>query len=550
MNSIFESVNDAADNVNEALDRLYCKQLMIMESGEESVDISEYQCFQEGFLFPRSKALDVYKFNNKHLMKAVKLFNKAYAAIPIEQYCPNFDELKRALDTGSKSKINDIIDNTYAQLMSLSRAVEAEFSKADSDFKNAITELGKQFDCTYNIVFNKSRTATIPLKMKFPEGSDKKITLSKSKGFQLGKVKLLVYVSAFDLITLSPPNRNLFGQWFVSVLLHETFHNIVQIIDRLNRKVSNDIENTLDSVSKSKNIVTSTTKITSLIGRIKKNLKIEDNSFDEKRTEKRFYILSQIKDNKSAIRKFSKDVKSNSDPVTEEEIEKYIDELKNDYKSTKPKIFTVMREFIIGIAAIIGGAIGLTFTSGVGPGIAIGGGLAFIISAFMDKQAESKAILGGMGTKIQEEYFCDLFASMYQLPVHLVSYNRYIAMSKLDSTKAKQIDMLDNKIYVKSGDPHPNTIDREIVSYKMAKQILNSNKHLKKEVKEYLKYIVDLHDGIDNLPVNDSKRRAKRLSPEASADLQKTLTEFAKKNNVAVTESFIEEFCGGEYYGS
>ena len=123
-------------------------------------------------------------------------------------------------------------------------------------------------------------------------------------------------------------------------------------------------------------------------------------------------------------------------------------------------------------------------------------------------------------------------------------------MNKLDSTKAKQIDMLDNKIYVKSGDPHPNTIDREIVSYKMAKQILNSNKHLKKEVKEYLKYIVDLHDGIDNLPINDSKRRAKRLSPEASADLQETLTEFAKKNNVAVTESFIEEFCGGEYYGS
>ena len=79
MNSIFESVNDAVDNVNEALDKLYCKQLMIMESGEESVDISEYQCFQEGFLFPRSKALDAYKFNNKHLMKAVKLFNKAYA---------------------------------------------------------------------------------------------------------------------------------------------------------------------------------------------------------------------------------------------------------------------------------------------------------------------------------------------------------------------------------------------------------------------------------------------------------------------------------------
>lgn len=549
MNSIFESVNDAVDNVNDALDRLYCKQLMIMESEEESVDISEYQCFQEGFLFPRSKALEVYKFNNKHLLKAVKLFNKAYAEIPIEQYCPDFDEIKKVSERGSQTKLNDY-DITYDQYMNIARAIETEFSKTDSYSNKALVELGEQFDCTYRIILNKSRTSTAPFMMKFPEGSDKKITLSKSKGFQLGKVNLSVYVSVFDLITLSPADRNLFGQWFTSILLHETFHNIVRILDRLNREVSKDIENTLDSVAKSKNIVTSTARITSLIGRIKKNLKIEDNAFDEKRTEKRFYILSQIKDNKAAVGKFSKDVKSNSDPVTEEEIEKYIDMLKKNYKSTRPKIFTAIKEFFLGIIAIIGGALGFAFAPGVGAGVSLGAGLGFFFMAFMDKQAESKAILGGMGTKIQEEYFCDLFASMYQLPVHLTSYNRYIAMNKLDSTKAKQIDMLENKTHSKMSDEHPNTIDREIVSYKMAKQILNSNKHLKKEVKEYLKYIVDLHDGIDNLPINDSKRRAKRLSPEASADLQKTLTEFAKKNNVAVTESFIEEFCGGEYYGS
>lgn len=549
MNSIFESVNDAVDNVNDALDRLYCKQLMIMESGEESVDISEYQCFQEGFLFPRSKALEVYKFNNKHLLKAVKLFNKAYAEIPIEQYCPDFDEIKKVSERGSQAKLNDY-DITYDQYMNIARAIETEFTKTDSYSNKALDELGKQFDCTYRIILNKSRTSTAPFMMKFPEGSDKKIALSKSKGFQLGKVNLSVYVSVFDLITLSPADRNLFGQWFTSILLHETFHNIVRILDRLNKEVSKDIENTLDSVAKSKNIVASTARITSLIGRIKKNLKIEDNAFDEKRTEKRFYILSQIKDNKAAVGKFSKDVKSNSDPVTEEEIEKYIDMLKKNYKSTRSKIFTAIKEFFLGIIAIIGGALGFAFAPGIGAGVSLGAGLGFIFMAFMDKQAESKAILGGMGTKLQEEYFCDLFASMYQLPVHLVSYNRYIAMSKLDSTKAKQIDMLENKTHSKMSDEHPNTIDREIVSYKMAKQILNSNKHLKKEVKEYLKYIVDLHDGIDNLPINDSKRRAKRLSPEASADLQETLTEFAKKNNVAVTESFIEEFCGGEYYGS
>ena len=75
---------------------------------------------------------------------------------------------------------------------------------------------------------------------------------------------------------------------------------------------------------------------------------------------------------------------------------------------------------------------------------------------------------------------------------------------------------------------------------------------MKKDVKEYLKYIVELHEGIDEINNPDDKRQARKLSPESAADLQKTLKEFISKTGAVVTESFITDMCninGGEYYG-
>ena len=66
-----------------------------------------------------------------------------------------------------------------------------------------------------------------------------------------------------------------------------------------------------------------------------------------------------------------------------------------------------------------------------------------------------------------------------------------------------ELRKLDQKIDKILKDEHPITFDREVTSYKLAKQILQSEKHLKKDVKEYLKYIVELHEGID-------KRKADR----------------------------------------
>lgn len=547
MNSIFESVNDAINNVNESLDELYYKQIMIMESADGIPDVSIYKCFQEGFLFPKSKAIKLYKFDNDHLLKAVKLFNSAYNSIPFDQYFPEYDTLKRTLERGDRTKLS-----SRSQIpKSLCDHIHAEFKNLNGDFQKAIIELGKQFSCSYDIDLEGGGTYTVPARMKFPENSDKKITLSKSKGFQLGNVRLKVSISIADLLNMCPADRNLFGQFTVGILLHETFHNIVAILDRLNKEIEKDVTETLDAVAKSKNVVTETTKCTSLVERIKRKLKVKDKLVDEKRMSTRFYILSQIKGDKNAINKFSKDVEKNNDPVTDKEIEAYIRELKKNSRAAGGnRIIGTVKDVLQSVFCIIAGGVGI-ISGQIAGGIAVGGvGLLLIYLMISNKKREGSAILGGMGTRLQEEYFCDLFAAMYQFPAHLMSYNRRIAINKLNSSKAEKMDKLEAEWHDKMDDIHPDTFDRELVSYRLAKQILASKKHLKKEVKDYLKYIVDLHDGIEDIKTTNTEFRNKRLSPEASADLQETLTEFTKKNNVAVTESFIEEFCGGEYYGS
>ena len=87
------------------------------------------------------------------------------------------------------------------------------------------------------------------------------------------------------------------------------------------------------------------------------------------------------------------------------------------------------------------------------------------------------------------------------------------------------------------------TFNRELVSYRVAKQILDSGQKLEPEIKDYLQYIVNLHEGIEDISVPYSKTQSKKLDPEAAKNLQKTLDDFVQRTGVPVTESFIE---GGE----
>ena len=543
MIDISKYVNEASDCVDDALDKLYMKQLMIIENTTD-LNIDEYKCFQEGFLLPRSKVLKLYKFDNKHLLNAIKYFNKALEEVPFDEYYPEFDNIKNSRDRGK------LTERYMIELpREIKRFIEDHFNVKNGHFMKGLKEFEKQFDCKYatKIRLNSGGTGTKPIFLKFPENSDKRVTVSKTKGFQLGGVTIHVDIDISEILEFTPANRNLFGQVLSSILLHETFHNIIQMVNVKNKQLTKDVDKTIKETAESKNQITITTKLSSFVERFKKLFNINKGEIDEDKLMKRMYVLSQIKDDKKAVKKFTNDVNNNNDKTDDKEIEEYIQALKKLSKETKRQNIG-SGTFFSAVISILYSVLSFAMGSVVHGCI----GLACIAVLMMNKIGDAKSILGGLGKGIQEEYFCDLFAAMYQLPAHFVSYNRLIALNKSHPDKVTKVDALEDDIHKSLGDEHPNTFDRELTSYKLAKQILASNKRISKEIKEYLEYIVDLHEGIEDIKTKDSKRRQKRLSPEAAKDLQETMKEFVNKTGVTVTESYIDELCnitGGVYYG-
>lgn len=536
---INECVADCNESVINELDMLYVKQQNIMEFSEELDLISKYQCFQEGYASPGSSPeLDVFNFDNKHIINAIRHFNEAYALIPFDK--TNFDEIKEKQERGELN-IRSTMAPEIEYPDSLIKETESIFRDPSGPLEKGFQELQKQFDCKFNIYISR-KTSTGTILTNFPNDIGR-LTISKSKGFQLGGLPITINLNIPQLLGLVPSNKKLFGQSLSAVLLHEIYHNIVHMIGVRNKNLHNDIQKTMISLKDTKSFEGCKSTIMSFINRFTDKFSISDASIDKERVSKRLYVLSQIQENPGAVKKFEKDIKNNVDPTNTNndiEIDRYIRsmEMVKDYVVFKRGLRIVSAACCILLAGL-----GFAFGSTI---VAISGviGLAIMSLSMLKKKVLS---LFGLTPRIQEEYFCDLFASMYKLPIHLSSFNRQIKLNQMNAEKMKRLRELDQKIDKHVKDEHPLNFDRELTSYKIAKQYLASGRKLKPEERDYLEYIVNLHEGIEDIDNPYSKRQAKKLNPEAAADLQKTLHDFVEKTGASVTESFID---GGDDNGS
>lgn len=534
---VMESVIDTEEEVIRSMDMMYVKQQAIMEYSDELDLMGHYSCFQEGYANPASsKELDVFKFDNKHIIKAIRYFNEAYAEIPFEN--TNFDEVKIRQERGKLDLKNTLVPEIdYPP--SLIKEVEKRFRDPGGKLEKGFKELQQQFDCKFKIyISRKASTGTIIMKFLKDPG---KLTISKSKGFQLGGLGITININVEQLLTMVPANRKLFGQSLTSVLLHEIYHNIVNMIEVRNTNLHKDIRDTLGKMNEAKTSDSAKSLAVSFINKFTNTFSIKDGEIDKDRVKNRMYVLSRIKNNPSAVKKFEEDVKANRDKTsTDKEIDEYI----RDMEAIKGIVILKRSMRIISAACcVLLAGLGFTFGSTL---VTVSGivGLAIMSLSMLKKKVLS---LFGITPRIQEEYFCDLFASMYKLPVHLSSFNRQIQLNQKNAEKMRKLREIDQKIDKAVNDEHPITFDREVTSYKVAKQILDSGQKLKPEVKKYLQYIVNLHEGIDTIDNPYDKRQAKKLDPEAAKDLQKTLNDFINKTGATITESF---FIGGDDYGS
>ena len=540
---INECMINTTDNVIVAVDDVYLKQTTIMEYANDVDVISNFQCFQEGFFRPAgSPELNVFKFKNKHIIKAIRHFNEAFKTIPFDKK-EEFENKKKEQETGElKAK------NTYIPSMAYNpdfiTAARSHFMDANGQFEQGFQELQKQFDCKFKVYMSPA-TGTGTVITKFPTTDIGKLSISKEKGFQLGGLGITLNLNIKQVLGLIPSKTELFGQSLTAIVLHEIYHNIVHMMDTRNTNLHNDIKKTMEGLNESDTKQAVDSKVSVFFNRFMKLFDVDKSQFNEQRAKNRMYVLSKIKGNVGGMKKFQEDIKNDKDPtLNEKELDDYINTLQNISAALN---VTKTSKMIATVCVILMAALGAAFGS---TALMVTGIVGIVVMSLGMLMKKVMSLLN-INVKVREEYFCDLFAGMYKLPVHLSSFNRQIKLNDLNSEKVTKIRKMEQEIDKKSKDPHPLTFDREVTSYKMAKQLLESKQKLKPEIRDYLQYIVDLHDGIDNINNPESKRQKKKLDPEAAADLQKTLKDFVEKTGATVTESFsfIDEY-GGEYYGS
>lgn len=532
-----ECVTESEENVRDSLDMIYIKNHTILEYVLNSPD----QEFSDELItyleaanpnVGSSKELSVYAFQNTHIIKAIKCFNKAYQELDFS--LSDFDNYKIAQERGNKAE-KDKYKHIKIYPKQFIDDVHNKFTNPSGEFIKGFNELKEQFNCKFTInLTTKSGTGTYLL--RFPqENKINKITVSKTKGFQLDNLPIMLAINVKQILDIVPFNKKLFGQTFVGIILHEIYHNIVHCLDLRNKRLHTDIKKTFISNNENESKESIMSKIKSFISRFKSSYNVKDIELNDDKTENRLFVLTQISDNVNAMRQFEKDVKDSNDETADmQELDAYIKRL----KAIKTTVSVAKGIHIAScVCAVLLAGIGFVF--GV-TAAAIAGTIGLVCIALSMLLKTVRSLLG-VSVGVKEEYFCDLFAAMYKLPIHLTSYNRQIALNKRYSDKVSDIRGLSNDISKKIKDPHPETFNRELVSYRVAKQILDSGQSLEPEIRDYLQYIVNLHDGIEDVNVPYSKTQARKLDPEAAKDLQKTLDEFVRKSGVSVTESFVED---------
>ena len=145
--------------------------------------------------------------------------------------------------------------------------------------------------------------------------------------------------------------------------------------------------------------------------------------------------LASVQDNDGLVREFNNKMKSDNGNDVDKLMKEYIKAYKKALRRVKPSPKKYIFPVIATAASIVGGAIagGSLFVPGIGFGIMLG--IASLAKLGMD--SEYLIIRKNYrNTHLYEEYWCDLFAGMYNLPPFLSST---AAMKMVEKTQGNGI---------------------------------------------------------------------------------------------------------------
>lgn len=476
------------------------------------------------------------KFDNSEIIKAVECFNKARA---------------------NQSYIKHVED------------IDPEAFIRDKEYQNGIKHLENQFNCKLAIKWvhagkDESNVQTLIAPTEYRT----KLTVSKSKGFQLGGAPIHVYIIEDGFSELITNRQDLFGQSFTSIMLHEIFHNIAGMMRYENAEFVTTMTVAMDEASRTldpklrrmvieKYVDALNVQMDGKIGRVTKRL-----------LTKRLLALVAAKGDAKMMTQIedSLDDDSKNNGINEEANNKvnraikiYKRAIKDADKPIRQARGKGIAGMIVGGLAIVGSILGVILTSSsfglvlsIALGLAGGGAIGAGITGFASVHKYKKIMQRYKDTKDMEEYYADLMSGMYQLPQHffigMKLGNKRYHFNEIEEETMNEWIKVEKILEECMESSYPSASERTWTGVVIAKKLLKDCPHLDKSIKKYLQWIVENNDKLLKSSISDSGE-SHSFDPKEAEDLDKHVTSMIKNNKVTVTEAAIKELMDSTEFG-
>ena len=459
------------------------------------------------------------RFDNTNILKAIKLLNEAR----VEQSAGNIDNV------------------SFKKIL------------ASKKYQEAIDCLNKQFDARLNIRFFSDDFGMNAYTMIFNDFRNK-ITISKAKGFQLGKNTIEIHVVGHMISALMKCDSKLFGQTFISVLLHEIFHNIFHIMYSTELANITSLQITMNIATGIEDAKEQRVFLTNYVNSLDKFGKLKLNRITRKALVKRLALAASIKNDTTLKQLQHKLATDTVDNTSDKDLEKLTKAYeiwlhKHDPKRTKKhgKITMAIGAAVVAVSAVMRCCGGftvhkLTLPACALPACALGGGV-FIVGAGLHMSSGISENLSEQYADMteKEEYYCDLFAAMYKLPVSFFlgfgEIDRKITANEVMPETLKEFVKVSNEINKACWSNYPSIPERNHASVTAAQKLMDADKDMDPALKEYLQWIVDNYASLHDTDIKEIYNQT-TFDPKEAEDLDEHLQNLLKTaKNTTVTES-------------
>lgn len=414
-----------------------------------------------------------------------------------------------------------------------------------NNFKEAVDELSEQFDAKINVYFSDAEGAFNVYTTMSEERAIKlkEVTISKSKGFQFSGNEIKIYIEGKNTLRdFSMDKPELIGQCVVSILLHEIFHNAMYVWRISDVEFSASLAVSMSLAMAEKNAKKRRKIITNFVNYIDSFYGVKMNPITRKALIKQLTLATGIK-NENAFNKIKKKLKEvTNTESTENKPDEDVENLVNAYEASIKRFKfkysgkgTVLRT--LGWLSIALASVGLTIVCPLFLFVAaraLKRTFTTPIDTLIYKAAKSEY----ENSKDLEEEWCDMFAAMYKLPVTfkvMTEKGNYtpdqVSKELMERYNRATIDV--GKLIM---DCHPSDAERNRLSVKICKDLLEDKKHLDPECVKYLEWLQKAYGQLGEQSEIDNIYNKSVFDPTEADNLDEHIQHLCDISGATVTE--------------